>query len=287
MDRGNPEQGVVVVEKIKLTALGVVFTVLVLIVFNPFVIVPSGYVGVKKTFGKIDDDELREGLNIIIPLVQHVDRIEVRTRVLEFVSGKGNQINALSKDGLPIVIDIAILYRVRPDRAAELVKQYGYDFDERVIKQIIRTSVRDSIATMDSATVYQERQKLQDSIVADVRRQLEQRFIVLEDILIRDIRLPQSVVEAIEQKRRAYEEAQKMQFLLEREKLEAERKKVEAEGIAKANQIIANSLTKEYLSWKFIENIQEYAKSHNNTVILIPYDSKLTPILNIPSQQQR
>lgn len=274
-------------EKIKLTALGAVFVVLVLVVLNPFVIIPSGYVGVKKTFGKIDDDELKEGLNLIIPLVQHVDRVEVRTRVLEFVSGKGNQINALSKDGLPIVIDIAILYRVKPEKAAELVKQYGYDFDERVIKQIIRTSVRDSIATMDSATVYQERQKLQDSIVADVRRQLEQRFILLEDILIRDIRLPQSVVEAIEQKRRAYEEAQKMQFLLEREKLEAERKKVEAEGIAKANQIIANSLTKEYLSWKFIENIQEYAKSHNNTVILIPYDSKLTPILNIPSQQQQ
>lgn len=274
------------VEKAKVIVLTVIFLFLLLVILNPFVIIQSGYVGVKKTFGKIDDNELREGLNLIIPVIQSVDKVEIRARVLEFISSKGNQINALSKDGLPISIDIAILYRVKPDKAAELVKQYGYDFDERIIKQIIRTSVRDSIATMDSATVYQERQKLQDSIVLDVKRQLEQRFIILEDILIRDIRLPQSVVEAIEQKRRAYEEAQKMQFLLEKEKLEAERKKVEAEGIAKANQIIANSLTREYLSWRFLENIQEYAKSQNNTIILIPYDSKLTPILNIPSQQR-
>lgn len=272
-------------EKLKTLPFIVILIILILVLLNPFVIIPSGYVGVKKTFGKIDNDELKEGLNLIVPIVQSVDKIEVRTRAMEFVSQKGNQIHALSKDGLPINIDIAILYRIKPDKAAELVKQYGYDFDERIIKQIIRTSVRDSISTMDSATVYQERQKLQDSIANEVKGQLEQRFIVLEDILIRDIRLPQSVVEAIEQKRRAYEEAQKMQFLLEREKLEAERKKVEAEGIAKANQIIANSLTKEYLSWKFIENIQEYAKSQNNTIILIPYDNKLTPILNIPSQQ--
>lgn len=270
------------VEKLKLIPIFLLLFFLMIVFLNPFVIIPSGYVGVKKTFGKIDDSELKEGLNIVLPFIQSVDRVEVRTKALEFVSQRENQIHALSRDGLPINIDIAVLYRVRPDKAAELIKQYGYDFDEKIIKQIIRTAVRDSISMMDSASIYQERQKLQDSVVNEVKGQLEQRFIILEDILIRDIRLPASVVEAIEQKRRAYEEAQKMQFLLEKEKLEAERKKVEAEGIAKANQIIANSLTKEYLSWKFIENIQEYAKSQNNTIILIPFDSKLAPILNVP-----
>ncbi|MCX7738784.1 MAG: prohibitin family protein [Hydrogenothermaceae bacterium] len=274
-----------IISKLKLVPVFILLAIVFILFLNPFVIIPSGYVGIKKTFGKIDENELKEGLNLVIPIIQSVDKVEVRTRALEFVSQRENQINALSKDGLPINIDIAILYKVKPDKAAELVKQYGYDFDDRVIKQIIRTSVRDSISLMDSASVYQERQKLQDSIVREVKGQLADRFITLEDILIRDIRLPASVVEAVEQKRRAYEEAQKMQFLLEREKLEAERKKVEAEGIAKANQIIANSLTKEYLSWKFIENIQEYAKSQNNTIILIPYDSKLTPILNVPQNQ--
>jgi len=116
---------------------------------------------------------------------------------------------------------------------------------------------------------------------------LQTVYLILEDVLIRDIRLPESVVKAIEEKRKAYEEAQRMQFLLEKEKLEAERKKVEAQGIAEANRIIAGSLTREYLMWKFIENIQEYARSQNNTIILLPYDTRMTPIINIPQGGQR
>jgi len=129
--------------------------------------------------------------------------------------------------------------------------------------------------------------KLQEKIKREVGSQLMKRYLILEDVLIRDIRLPESVVRAIEEKRKAYEEAQRMQFLLEKEKLEAERKKVEAQGIAEANRIIAGSLTKEYLTWKFIENIQEYAKSPNNTIILIPYDTRMTPIINIPQGGQK
>ena len=140
---------------------------------------------------------------------------------------------------------------------------------------------------MESSVVYQERQKLQEKIKREVSEQLTRRYLILEDVLIRDIRLPESVVRAIEEKRKAYEEAQRMQFLLEKEKLEAERKKVEAQGIAEANRIIAGSLTREYLMWKFIENIQEYARSQNNTIILLPYDTRMTPIINIPQRGQR
>ena len=166
-----------------------------------------------------------------------------------------------------------MLYRVDGKKAPELLREYGPDYEEKLIKQIVRTSVRDAIAEMESSVVYQERTKLQEKIKREVGSQLMKRYLILEDVLIRDLRLPESVVRAIEEKRKAYEEAQRMQFLLEKEKLEAERKKVEAQGIAEANRIIAGSLTKEYLTWKFIENIQEYAKSPNNTVIKahIPY----------------
>ncbi len=94
-------------------------------------------------------------------------------------------------------------------------------------------------------------------------------------------------MEAIEQKRRALEEAQRMKFLVEKEKLEAERKKIEAKGIAEANRIIAGSLTKEYLMWKFLENIKAYAESGNNTIILIPYDTKMTPIIQLPEMKKK
>ena len=273
-------------EKLKTFLFVIPLALIILFLFNPFVIIPSGYVGVKRTFGKIDLNELNEGIHFIIPLIQSVEKVEVRTRAIEFTGSKGNEISSLSKDGLPIQIDIAVLYRVNPQKAAELLKEYGSDFDEKIIKQVIRTSTRNAVSEMESSVVYQERDKLHQKIYSEVAVQLEKRYISLEDIMIRDIRLPKAVVEAIEQKRRAYEEAQRMQFILEKEKIEAERKKVEAEGIAKANQIIANSLTREYLTWKFIENIQEYAKSQNNTIIILPYDSKLMPMINIPQQQR-
>ena len=265
--------------------LGVLF--FLILAGNPLVIVQSGFVGVKRTLGKIDPVPLREGLHLRIPLLQTVEKIEIRTRAVEFTKEKQNPISSLSKDGLPVNMDVAVLYRVDANKAPELIREYGPDYEEKIIKQIVRTSVRDAIAEMESSVVYQERQKLQEKIKREVSEQLTRRYLILEDVLIRDIRLPESVVRAIEEKRKAYEEAQRMQFLLEKEKLEAERKKVEAQGIAEANRIIAGSLTREYLMWKFIENIQEYARSQNNTIILLPYDTKMTPIINVPQGGQR
>ncbi|WPM32190.1 prohibitin family protein [Hydrogenobacter sp. T-2] len=265
--------------------LGVLF--FLILAGNPLVIVQSGFVGVKRTLGKIDPVPLREGLHLRIPLLQTVEKIEIRTRAVEFTKEKQNPISSLSKDGLPVSMDVAILYRVDANKAPELIREYGPDYEEKIIKQVVRTAVRDAIAEMESSVVYQERQKLQEKIKREVSEQLTRRYLILEDVLIRDIRLPESVVRAIEEKRKAYEEAQRMQFLLEKEKLEAERKKVEAQGIAEANRIIAGSLTREYLMWKFIENIQEYARSQNNTIILLPYDTRMTPIINVPQGGQR
>jgi len=172
------------------------------------------------------------------------------------------------------------------DKAAEIYIEYGLEYEDKIIKPVIRSAVRDVIAKLDSSQVYQERDVIQKKLMEKVSKELEKRYILLDEILIRDIKLPKRVVEAIEQKRRAYEEAEKMKFLVEKEKLEAERKRVEAKGIADANKIIAGSLTKEYLQWKFIENIKSYAEGDNNTVILIPYDTEMTPIINLPNTRK-
>jgi regulator of protease activity HflC (stomatin/prohibitin superfamily) len=269
---------------------GVLLVVVLLLFFflaSPLVIIPSGFVVVKRTLGKIEPEPLLEGLHLRMPLLQTVERVEVRTRAVEFTREKEAPISSLSRDGLPVSMDLGVLYRVDAKKAPALIKEYGANYEDKLIKQIVRSAVRDAISEMESSLVYQERQKLQQRIKTEVHEQLRKRYLILEDVLIRDIRLPESVVRAIEEKRRAYEEAQRMQFLLEKEKLEAERKKVEAQGISEANRIIAGSLTREYLMWKFIENIQEYAKSQNNAIILIPYDTKMMPILNIPQGGQR
>ncbi len=263
-------------------AIGVLIAVLVLLVMisNPFVVVPSGYVGVKLTLGKASPEELRPGLHLVVPFLQRVEKMSVRTHSYDLTGS--NSINALSRDGLTINVELTTLYKIMPDKAAEIYIEYGLMYEDRIIKPVIRSAVRDVIATLDSAQVYQERALIQQKIAQQVRSELEKRFIMLDEILIRDIKLPRKVVEAIEQKRRALEEAQRMKFLVEKEKLEAERKKIEAKGIAEANRIIAGSLTKEYLMWKFLENIKVYAESPNNTIILIPYDTKMTPIIQLP-----
>ncbi len=263
----------------------VIFILIVLfLVSSPFRVIPSGYVGVKLTLGKADKDELRPGLHIIAPFIQDVVLMSVRTQSYDLRGA--NSINSLSKDGLTINTELTVLYKIMPDKAAEIYVEYGTDYENKIIKPVIRAAVRDVIATLDSSQVYQERELIQKKLMERVSKELKKRYILLDEILIRDIKLPKRVVEAIEQKRRAYEEMQKMKFVVEKEKLEAERKRVEAKGIADANKIIAGSLTREYLQWKFIENIKSYAKGENNTVILIPYGEEMTPIINIPNQKR-
>ncbi len=269
-----------------LVVAGVILVALVILALfsNPFVIVPSGHVGVKLTLGKASPEEMKPGLHLIIPFIQKVELMSVRTHSYDLTGP--NSINALSKDGLTINVELTTLYKIMPDKASEIYVEYGPLYEDRIIKPVIRSAVRDVIATLDSSQVYQERSLIQQKIAQQVRSELEKRFIMLDEILIRDIRLPQKVVEAIEQKRRALEEAQRMRFLVEKEKLEAERKKIEARGIAEANRIIAGSLTKEYLMWKFLENIKAYAESGNNVIILMPYDTKMMPIIQIPERRR-
>ncbi len=268
---------------ILLPALVIIFVVFSFL-SSPFVIIESGYVGVKLTLGKAEREELKPGLHFIIPFIQKVEKMSVRTHSYDMTGG--NSINALSKDGLTINVELTTLYKIVPDKASEIYVEYGKDYEDRIIKPVIRSAVRDVIAALDSSQVYQERDLIQKKLIEKVAGELEKRYILLDEILIRDIKLPPKVVEAIEQKRRAYEEAERMKFLVEKEKLEAERKKIEAQGIAEANRIIAGSLTREYLMWKFLENIKEYAESGNNTIILIPYDTKMTPIINLPTQKK-
>ncbi len=262
------------------SGISVIILIALFLISNPFVIIPSGYVGVKLTLGKASMDELKPGLHIIIPFIQEVQKMSVRTHSYDLTGA--NSINALSKDGLTINVELTTLYKIMPDKAAEIFVEYGLMYEDRIIKPVIRSAIRDVIATLDSSQVYQERELIRQKLVDRVSKELEKRYILLDEILIRNIQLPPKVVEAIEQKRRALEEAQRMKFLVEKEKLEAERKKIEAQGIAEANRIIAGSLTKEYLMWKFLENIKAYAESGNNVIILIPYDTNLTPIIQIP-----
>jgi regulator of protease activity HflC (stomatin/prohibitin superfamily) len=244
-------------------------------------VIPSGKVGVRSHFGKIKKEELQPGVHLWIPVIVGISKVDVRTQNFE-MAGR-NAVQALSKDGLNITVDCSLLYHIQPDKAAEMLIEFGSDIQYKILTPVVRATIRDVIARYESSTVYQKRDVVKKEALEDISDKLKKRYIIVEDFLIRNISLPESVAQAIERKRKAFEEKEQMKFILEKEKLEAERKKVEARGIAEANKIIANSLTDKYLTWYFFKNIKAYAEGNNNAVILIPYDSKLMPLINIPA----
>ena len=245
----------------------------------------SEEVGVKRTFGKIDPEELSPGLHFYLPIVQSINKVPVVVRNYEMRDK--DAITALSKDGLEIKVDVSVLYRLKPDKVAELVQRYGLKYEDQIIRPVIRTVVRDAVAGFQSSQVYSERSKVAELIRKTLAERLPKEYVIVEDVLVRNIKLPPKVVQAIEEKRKALEEAQKMKYVLEKEKLEAQRKIVEAQGIAKANRIIADSLKDRYIQWYFIQSLKEYAKGDNNSVIVIPYDLKMSPIINLPGRERR
>ena len=245
-------------------------------------IIDAGEVGVKLRLGKIDKEELYPGIHIILPAIEEVIIFSTRVEKIDMTNRNRNPITALSIEGLPVRLDVTVLYRIIPQKADEIYKNYGVNFAEKVIIPIVRETVRNVIARYKIEDLYStKRAELQKTIYDELKKRLLTANIQVVDLLLRDVNLPRKVVEKIEEKLRAKEEAEKMKFVIEKERLEAERKITEAKGIAESNRIIANSLSEKYLQWYYLQTLKELANSQNNTFVITPYDSKLIPMLNI------
>ncbi|MEO0138935.1 MAG: prohibitin family protein [candidate division WOR-3 bacterium] len=253
--------------------------------------IDSGEVGIKKNFGVIDSNELNPGIHFFIPGIQGIIKVPSYNLTLDFVSEeKGEKgldpIEALSKDGLPVLVELTVSYTIKGDKAAELAIDYGLPLPETVegkfLIPAVRSEVRDAVSLYNTSDIYSMREKFSELLRDRVVKALgKENRIKVMGIYVRKIRFPQRFLDAIEQKQIAQQEAERMKYVIEREKLEAERKKIEAEGIAEAQKIIARQLTNQYLTWKYLEILREFAKSQNNTIIVAPYDQKLTPLLNV------
>ncbi|TCK06412.1 prohibitin family protein [Phorcysia thermohydrogeniphila] len=245
-------------------------------------VIDAGEVGVKLRLGKVDKEELYPGVHIVLPWIESVVIFSTRVEKIDMTTKTRNPITALSIEGLPVRLDVTVLYRIVPQKADEIYKNYGVDFAEKVIISIVRETVRNVIARYKIEDLYStKRAELQKTIYDELKKRLLTAHIQVVDLLLRDVRLPKKVVEKIEEKLRAKEEAEKMKFVIEKERLEAERKITEARGIAESNRIIANSLSEKYLQWYYLQTLKELANSPNNTFVITPYDNKLIPMLNV------
>jgi regulator of protease activity HflC (stomatin/prohibitin superfamily) len=241
-----------------------------------FVQIGTGEVGVQVLFGSVQNNTLSSGLHIIDPLVeiQHLD-VKTQNYTMSAVHSEGSKegddaIRALSADGLEVVIDLTVLYKVIPADAPNILRETGVDYTDKIVRPLTRTKIRDNAVYYDAVSLYSvKRDEFQSRIFKSIEEDFKRRGLLLEQLLVRNISLPQAVKTSIEQKISAEQDAQKMQFVLQKERQEAERKRVEAQGIADYQRIINESLTDRQLQYETIKAQLEIAKSPNAKVIVM------------------
>lgn len=247
----------------------------------------AGQVGVQSLFGKVDNRTLESGLNVVNPLVE-ITTFDIKTQNYTMSADReeGNKvgddaIRVLTADGLEVVIDLTVLYRVIPSKAPDILREIGTDYRNIVVRPITRTKIRDNAVYYDAVALYSTRRdEFQNRIFKDIETTFKSRGLLLEQLLIRNINLPTSVKQTIESKINAEQEAQKMTFVLQKEKQEAERKRVEAQGIADYQQILSTGLSDKQLQYESIKAQQAIATSPNTKIIIMGGKGNVPVLLN-------
>ncbi len=254
-------------KKIKNTlVIGITILFLLWLFFASIVVIDAGQTGVYSLFGKVRNQELKSGFHLVIPLAK-VTKMSIRTEeyTMSITKGEGKRVGAdaitsLTKEGLSVDLDMTVLYRVEEDKASEIYTTVGVrrDIDEKIIRPLIRTSIRDIIAQYDAKDIYSEkREEVANKIKEALSSSLSSRGIVVEDVLLRNVALPANLAKAIQEKLQAEQEAEKYDFILTKEKKEKERKIIEAEGQRDAQKIINESLSTNYLYYLYINSLKD------------------------------
>lgn len=264
--------------------IGMAFALFGVVVSSTEQIQP-GQVGVKTLFGKVQPDILTEGLNFINPMMDVVN-FDTRTQnyTMSAVHDEGEKrgddgIRVLSADGLEVTFDLTVLYRLQADKAPEVLQTIGREYNDKIVRPITRTKIRDFAAYYDAVSLYSvKREEFQSRLSEAITKEFLTRGLILEGILVRNVSLPTSVKQAIEAKINAEQEAQKMQFVLQKEKQEADRKRVEAQGISDYQRILTSTLTDKLLQYEQIKTQRELASSANAKVIFMG-NNKGAPVM--------
>jgi prohibitin 1 len=225
--------------------------------------VPAGHVGVLTLFGRVTGEVLPEGTHLISPFKTN-NKMPVRTQELKETA------SVPSEEGLIITLDTSLLFRLDAQKAAEVYQKIGPRYLDVVIEPNLRSSIRAATAAHNANALYTgAREEVALQIQKELVGQLAPRGIIVENILLRDIQLPAMLKQSIEAKQQAEQDALRMTFILQKEKQEAERKRIEAQGIADFQRIVAQGISPQLLEWKGIEATEKLANSTNAKVIMI------------------
>ncbi len=199
-----------------------------------------------------------------------------RTQVQE----RKESLNVLSSDGASIRMEVSILFHPTVDKLDSLQVMIGPNYYNDVVAPNLRGIARGVAGRYKPEEIYStKRDELASEILTGLNKEVAQKWVVVQNVLVRDVVIPAKISEAINFKLTADQEAQKMQFTIEKERLEAERKKIEAQGIADFQKIVSAGITQSYLKWKGIEATQKLAESPNSKVVMVGNTSQSMPVI--------
>ena len=238
--------------------------------------VPAGHVGVVTLFGRVTGQVLPEGTHLIFPF-KTVNRMAIRTVELKETA------SVPSEEGLIITLDTSLLSRLDPTKASEVYQKIGPSYIDVVVEPMLRSSIRAATAAHNANALYTgAREEVAKQVQKELEGQLGSRGIIIENVLLRDIQLPPMLKQSIEAKQQAEQDALRMTFILQKEKQEAERKRIEAQGIADFQRIVAQGISPQLLEWKGIEATEKLANGSNSKVILIGSPRNGLPLIFEP-----
>eukprot|EP00243_Klebsormidium_subtile_P001901 TRINITY_DN135_c0_g1_i1.p1 TRINITY_DN135_c0_g1~~TRINITY_DN135_c0_g1_i1.p1 ORF type:complete len:466 (+),score=73.83 TRINITY_DN135_c0_g1_i1:71-1399(+) len=256
-------------------AVPLIGSAILVLALGSFSFVPSGSVGIRTTFGQVEQQVLLRGLHFNYPLVSDIQTLTTKTQLIV-----ADESDVPTKEGLVVELDVSILHSLQPSSAADLYITVGPDYVRKIILPELHSAVANITSEYSARALYTDaRAQLTRELTSYLQQKLTHKGIVIEDVLLRAIKLPEQLTNAIQDKLRTEQEAQRMEFVLLKEQQEAERKRIEAEGIATFQKIVSEGISPQLLQWKGIEATQELAKSPNSKIVVIGNAKDGLPII--------
>ena len=238
--------------------------------------IPTGNVGVLTLFGKVTGETLPEGIHLVNPL-KSVQKLSIQTQSVK------ESASVPSNEGLILALDTSLLFHLNKDMAAQVYQSIGEGYADKIIEPTLRAAIRASTSAHTANALYTNaRELVQQQIQDELTKQLTPRGVVVENVLLRDVQLPAMLKGSIEAKQQAEQDALRMNFILQKEKQEAERKRIEAQGIADFQKIVATGISPQLLEWKGIEATEKLASSSNAKVVIVGNTKNGLPLVLEP-----
>jgi len=245
----------------------------VLSLLQMFTVVPAGTVGVVDFLGSVSNTTLKSGVNFVNPLA-NVVKFSIKTQELK------ENMNVPSKEGMSVQLEISLLYSLDPENASKIYKSVGENYEEIILVPQFRSVVRGVTSRYDAKALYTaSREQLATEMKDELEKLVGPRGITVESAPMRQIILPSGLTASIEQKLQAEQSYQQMQFVLKKEEQEADRKRIEAKGIADFQEIVARGISQNYLQWKGIEATEKLSNSTNAKIVIIGSGKNGLPII--------